>query len=281
MKLQYQSLKNESQLIFTNFNCGPSQELLKSKELYKILWCKEAGVTINIDGYDVVLKINQVVFCTPLNVVSLSQQEGLLAIVFNREFYCIQNHDTEVSCNGFLFFGSSQPPIITLCEKDQKGFESMFYLFQEEFETKDNIQEEMLRVMLKGLLITSSRLIKKTLPNPKMPKTQLDLIRKYHVLVEQHFKEKHKVVDYADLLFKSPKTLSNLFKKIGNKSPLKIINERIVLEAKRLLLFSDKSAEEIGYDLGYTEAAHFSKFFKRQVGTPPGTFKKNYKKSPL
>ena len=197
-----------------------------------------------------------------------------MAIVFNREFYCIRDHDDEVSCNGLLFFGSSEAPVISLNKKDQKSFESIFNILEDEFETKDHIQGEMLRVMLKRLLIKSSRLIKSKLPNPEISNSQLDLIRKYHVLVEQHFKIKHKVTDYANLLFKSPKTLSNLFKKVGEKSPLKVINDRIILEAKRLLIYSDKSAEEIAFELGYKEAAHFSKFFKTQVGKPPGSFKK-------
>lgn len=279
MKLQYQSLKDNGHLVLTNFNCRPSQELLKRKDLYKILWCKSAPITLTIDGYEIYLIPNQIVFCTPLNIISLPRKEGLMALVFNREFYCIRDHDAEVSCNGFLFFGSSEVPIITLSEKDQKNFDSMFIILEDEFETKDHIQGEMLRVMLKRLLIKSSRLIKEKLPNPEIPNSQLDLVRKYHVLVEQHFKTKHKVADYADLLFKSPKTLSNLFKKVGDKSPLKVINDRITLEAKRLLVYSDKSAEEIAYELGYQEPAHFSKFFKTQVGSPPGVFKKSVRLS--
>ena len=277
MKLEYKSIKDESHLVLTNFTCGPSQELLRRKDLYKILWCKDAPVQVTVDGYEISLKKNQVLFCTPLNVLTIPQDIGVLALVFNREFYCIRDHDAEVSCNGFLFFGSSQAPIIELSENDQKSFELLFHVFQEEFETRDQIQGEMLRVMLKRLLIKSSRLIKDRLPDPAIPSGQLDVVRQYNILVEQHFKEKHQVADYAELLFKSPKTLSNLFKKIGDKTPLQIINERIVLEAKRLLLYSDKTAEEIAYELGYKEAAHFSKFFKKQIGQPPNTFKKSYK----
>jgi len=274
MKLQYCNLKDDSYIVLTNFNCNPSQELLLRKDLYKILWCKNASITITIDGYKIKLAPGQIVFCTPINIIILPKKEGLMAIVFNREFYCIRDHDDEVSCNGLLFFGSSEAPVISLNKKDQKSFESIFNILEDEFETKDHIQGEMLRVMLKRLLIKSSRLIKSKLPNPEISNSQLDLIRKYHVLVEQHFKIKHKVTDYANLLFKSPKTLSNLFKKVGEKSPLKVINDRIILEAKRLLIYSDKSAEEIAFELGYKEPAHFSKFFKTQVGKPPGSFKK-------
>lgn len=275
MKLVYTDIKDESSMLLTNFNCEPSQQLLQDRTLYKIIWGKDAATTVVVDGYTIPLEKNQVIFCTPLNIVEVPRKYGILAIVFNRDFYCIRDHDAEVSCNGFLFFGSSLPPVITLDEENIKSFDAIFHVFQEEFRTEDHIQGEMLRVMLKRLLIKSSRLLKKELPDNVIPNAQLDIVRKYHILVEQYFREKHKVSDYADLLYKSPKTLSNLFKKMGNLSPLKVINERIVLEAKRLLLYSDKTAEEIGYELGFKEAAHFSKFFKKQVGMPPVEFKKN------
>lgn len=274
MKLEYRSVKDESQLVLTNFNCAPSQHLLANKGLYKVLWAKEATRDLIVDGYSVRLEKGQVMFCTPLNVLEVGQSDGLVALLFNREFYCIQDHDVEVSCNGFLFYGSSKPPQVSLDEKSIKSFEAMFFMFQEEFETRDHIQGEMLRVLLKRLLIKSSRLIKEQMPEPAMPEVQFDTVRQYHILVEQHFKTKHKVADYAEMLFKSPKTLSNLFKKAGDKAPLSIINERIILEAKRLLLYSDKNAEQVAYDVGFNDPGHFSKFFKKHTSMPPATFKK-------
>lgn len=269
MKLTYSSLAEESSLILTNFNCGPAQKLLRDQGYYKILWARDSGCEIMVDGYQVALEQHQILFCTTLNILEIPKESGIIAIVFNRAFYCIRDHDHEVSCNGMLFFGSSQPPIVTLKEKDRQSFEAMFIIFQEEFETRDHIQGEMLRVMLKRLLIKSSRLIKEMRKVTGLPSSQLEILRKFHILVEQHYREKHKVTDYADLLFKSPKTLSNVFKKSGYSSPLSIINERIILEAKRLILFSTKSAEQIAYEIGYNEGAHFSKFFKSHTGLPP------------
>lgn len=228
---------------------------------------------ITIDGYVLALETNQVLFCTPLNILEIPLDTGLISIVFNREFYCLRDHDHEVSCQGILFFGSSLPPVINLNKAEIASFESMFLIFKEEFDTRDQIQGEMLRVLLKRLLIKSTRLIAEKTDTSKLSISQRDVVRKFHILVENHFREKHQVSDYADLLSKSPKTLSNLFKKVGYESPLKIINDRIILEAKRLLLFSDKNADEIGYELGYKEAAHFSKFFKSHTGLPPARFK--------
>lgn len=275
MKLTYSSIKDEDVFTLTDFSCEPSQELLNKKGLYKILWSREGKTKIKIDNYQLELNENEVVFCTPLNVMEvLTHSENLIAFVFNKQFFCIQTHDDQVSCNGFLFFGSSQPPKIELCEKEQYHFATLLHLFKEDLVIKDHLQGEMLRSLLKRLLIISTRMAKENLTQPSISNAQLNIIREYNLLVEKHFRELHQVKDYANLLFKSPKTLSNLFLKYNDKSPIMVINERILLEAKRLLLYSDKPADEIAIELGYKSLSHFSKFFKKHEGVSPTAFKK-------
>jgi len=276
MKLTYSSLKDSDVFTLTDFNCAPAQDLLNQKDLYKILWSKNDATSIEVDGYELELKKNEVIFCTPLNVMKIPQStEGLLSFVFNREFFCIQTNDDQVSCHGFLFFGSSQPQKVKLCEKEVAHFENLIALFKEDLNIKDHLQGEMLRSLLKRLLILSTRMAKKDLPQPDISNAQLNIIREYNVLVEKHFREFHHVKDYANLLFKSPKTLSNLFPKYSDKSPIEFINDRIILEAKRLLLYSDKSTEEISNELGYNDSGHFSKFFKKHMGQSPSIFRKS------
>jgi AraC-like DNA-binding protein len=276
MKLTYSSLKDNDIFILTNFTCQPSQELLNDRNLYKILWSKKASTNIVVDDYNLELKTNEVIFCTPLNIVEVPMDsEDLLAIVFNKEFFCIQTNDDQVSCHGFLFFGSSQPPIIQLNEKESSDFEHMIRLFKEDLLIKDHLQGEMLRSLLKRLLIQSTRMVKNELPQPTIPNAQLNVIREYNILVEKHFREYHHVKDYANLMFKSPKTLSNLFPKFSNKTPSMVINDRILLEARRLLLYSDLSTNEIATELGYKDPGHFSKFFKKHEGLSPSVFKKS------
>jgi len=274
MKLEYSTFKDRDLFTLTDFSCGPSKELLDKNSLYKIVWCRKSGLIFHIDGYEVELKRDQVIFCTPLNVIKVDKPiSGIISFVFNKEFFCIQNHDEEVSCNGLLFFGSAQPQIVTLSKKDKKLFNMIFDFFEEEFNIKDHIQGDMLRTLLKRLLILSTRMVKNDFQDSNISNSQVDIIRKYNLLVEEHFLKIHQVKQYAEMLNKSPKTLSNLFKKYGGKSPLSIINERIILEAKRLLLYSNKSNEEISYHLGYNDSGHFSKFFKKNVGFSPTEFK--------
>ena len=274
MRQQYSTFKDEDLFVLTDFNCQPAQQLLEEKGLYKILWSRDQDVTLKVDGYDVLLKKDQVMFCTPLNVMSIPiETQGIISFVFNKEFFCIQTHDEQVSCNGFLFFGSSQPQRIQLCKKEKSHFATMLELFQEDFDTRDQLQGEMLRSLLKRMLIISTRRLSENVRELPINHSGMDTIRQFNLLVEQHFRQKHKVKEYADLLFKSPKTLSNLFHKYGEKTPLLVIHERILLEAKRLLLYSDKTTEEIAFILGYTDAGHFSKFFKKHEGMSPHAFR--------
>ncbi|WP_296385016.1 AraC family transcriptional regulator [Winogradskyella sp.] len=273
MEYHYKDKQNsEFNLVDTSMLKFHSKNI--NQDCYKIIWAKGDEITLGVDGYRVFLKKNQLLFTTPLNKLDLQiENKEIIVYSFNREFYCIRDHDSEVACNGFLFLGSSQPIMVGLTEKEQKSFTLLYDFFVEEFEETDDIQGEMLLVLLKRLLIKSVRIARKTLPKADMPKSKLDIIRKFNLLVEMHFREKHKVAEYAELLNVSPKSLSNVFLRYYSKSPLKVISERICLEGERLIRYSDKNMNEIAYFLGFNEASHFSKFFKKHTGKSPKAYK--------
>jgi AraC-like DNA-binding protein len=276
MNFKYSKHPDQGRLVLTDFNCASFEKRLGKGDFYKIIWAKDKNVTIGLDGYSIELEKDCILFCTPFNMIQIEPfLKGITSLIFDREFYCIRDHDHEVSCNGFLFLGSSTPAMVKLSEAERKSFELHFTFIEEEFENDDDIQGEMLRVLLKRLLIKSVRLLKNRIVDPTLEQPKLDIIRQFNLLVEAHFKEKHKVSEYADLLNKSPKTLSNLFSKFNNKTPLQVINDRIILEAKKLLLLSERSSKEIAFGLGFSEASHFSKFFKNHAGVSPIHFKKN------
>lgn len=235
------------------------------------------SIWFRLDGALMELKPGQMTTTTYLNRMEFESDSSMLTTFsFNREFYCIIDHDHEVSCNGILFFGNNTPPVISLDEREQARFDLEFGMFEEEYKTRDRVQGEMLRTLLKRLIIRATRLAKVQLWPEGIPDDQTDLIRKYNVLVDIHYRDKHLVADYADLLFKSPKTLTNMFKKYNQPSPLQIIQNRIVLEAKRLLMYTDKTAKEIALELGFTDAGTFHRSFKKVTNATPQEFKKSF-----
>lgn len=239
-----------------------------------IVWNQGEAQTMTIDEKRIEAPANTFFALNVSNSFRLERAEDAVIWQFNKEFYCIVTHDAEVSCSGLLFYGWREAEPIFPDEKYTRSVGLLTEVFIEEFQNRDNIQGEMLRVLLKRLIIKLTRLVKIQSHADLLSEPELDTLRRFNLLVENNFKQLHQVQDYAALLHKSPKTLSNLFSKYGEKSPLQIISERIYIESKRLLLYTDKSSGEIGYELGFEEPAHFSRFFKKMAGESPSVFKR-------
>lgn len=206
---------------------------------------------------------------------SFEDPTQITAWQYNRDFYCIVDHDSEVSCAGFLFFGSYGHLFIKLDKSNQKKLKILRSIFIEEFETDDSTKSEMLKMLLKRLIIIGTRLAKdQYVKEQPVESDKFDIIRKYNLLVDRNFKTQHQVQFYANELNKSPKTLSNLFTRYHHKLPLQIIHDRLIDEAKRLFYYTDKSAKEIAYELGFDDAGHFSRFFKKITGQSISEYKK-------
>ncbi|MET0467042.1 MAG: helix-turn-helix domain-containing protein [Chitinophagaceae bacterium] len=107
----------------------------------------------------------------------------------------------------------------------------------------------------------------------------LDFFRKFTMLVDAHYKEKHTVADYADVLAMAPKTVTHKFKRLNLPQPNEIIKNRIVLEAKRLLVHTAMTAKEIAHSLGYEDPAYFSRRFMVKTGESPSGFRNKFLES--
>jgi len=234
----------------------------------------DSSISLVVDGVPLTLKPHQILSLSPIQYFQYIEGKDAVVYQFNREFYCIKDHDKEVGCAGILFFGNDFIPVISLEKKEQQKFKMLHEVILDEIETQDTIQAEMLRMLLARFIIITTRILKaNTLQTPS--KTSDDTLRQFNVFVETHYKESHKVGFYADLLNKSPKTLSNSFSKLG-QSPLKIIHERLVLETKRQLMYTNRSAKEIAYDIGFEDASHLSRLFKKQTNLTLSQFKKQF-----
>jgi AraC-like DNA-binding protein len=240
---------------------------------FRIFWCRSGTFELCIDHEPFTLSSGQILCLAPTQHIDVCTEAEGFAFQYNREFYCLLDHDREVSCIGLLYYGPTPTPVIRLDTQQQRKIELLFQVFEDEFNTHDNIQEEMLRMLLKRLIILCTRWYKEQ-SEVRYEEEELDTIRQFHVLVEQHFLEKRTVADYAGMMNKSPKTLSNLFSKHKEKPPLRQIHERIALEARRLLLYTNRSIKEISWQLHFEEDAHFSRFFKRLTGFSPTAFRK-------
>jgi AraC-like DNA-binding protein len=136
-----------------------------------------------------------------------------------------------------------------------------------------------LRHLLAVLIIRLGRIADDALCPTEVTREALNVYQGFVTLLEQHFADRHDVQFYADQLNLSPAKLSRLLQSILGRTSKQIIDERIVLEARRLLQYTPQSVGEIAYALGYSDQFHLSKAFKRLAGVSPQEYREQRQKS--
>ena len=99
------------------------------------------------------------------------------------------------------------------------------------------------------------------------------LFVQFRRMVDKEFMRLHTVQEYADGLNVAVRTLNKCVNECSQKSPLAFINDRIILESKRMVRYTSLMIKEIAYKLGYDDPSYFVKFFKRQTGYLPSDFR--------
>lgn len=99
------------------------------------------------------------------------------------------------------------------------------------------------------------------------------LFVRFRRLIEQEYTHLHTVQEYADRLNVAVRTLHKSVNECSGKTPLALINGRIVLEAKRMVRYTNLMIKEIAAELGYEDTSYFIKLFKRETGYVPSDFR--------
>ncbi len=265
--------KREILIITTSSDITQFIRTISDLDGLTIIWARNNDTTLLVDRQKINLKANQMVFLSNYQNIDIQSSGEFGVISFNKEFYCVIDHDSEVSCKGILFYHSTRYPIIDIPASELDRYNLLWEMFDVEIISNDGLVLDMLRSLLKRYLIMSTRLAKKQgLKNVTF--NNINLFREFNFLVETHFKKLHKVQDYASLLHKSPKTIANVFTNIGKSTPLKIIHNRIIIEAQKLVLQGDLNINEISYALGFEDIQTFSRFFKKMNNVSPSKYKK-------
>lgn len=134
-----------------------------------------------------------------------------------------------------------------------------------------------LHTLVRLLLIQISRLSPKEAESTTVNNDDLRIFHRFADLVEEHFREHLHLPDYTGRLGISESRLHQICQRVSNRSPKKLIHDRIVQETKRLLVFTDLSSSDICYQLGFSDPAYFSRFFKRHTGLTAQRFRNEHK----
>lgn len=213
-------------------------------------------------------------FSTPLQVIYLEQSipAPVTMLQFHGDFYCIEYHRTEVACNGLLFNNIYVQPSIPLSGKDISVYANLLRDIDEEFK-QPSPSEIVLRAYLQLLLAKSSSIKMRLIESQPDPLEKDEQMEQFRRLLDQHYLDLHKPNDYAQMLAMSPNNFSKRCARYFRKTPSQLIQERIVLEAKKRLHLTRQSIKEIAYALKFKDEYYFSRFFKKVTKVSPQTFR--------
>jgi AraC family transcriptional activator of pobA len=141
-----------------------------------------------------------------------------------------------------------------------------------------SLKDDMVRTALVQLFILVSR---HTGVDPTKLATNYNtvVLRNFQKLIDQHYKEKKLTKDYAAMLYITPNHLNALCKDVTGRSAGELIRDRVLLEAKRLLVNAKLTISQIATELQFMDNSYFSKFFKKYEGVTPEVFRKQHVKN--
>lgn len=136
-------------------------------------------------------------------------------------------------------------------------------------------ERSLARLIFIGLL----RLSGSALPPQPVRHEDISVFQRFQMLIEEHYPEHWTLTRYADELGVTENRLNEICRRTAGKPSKRLVFDRLMQEARRLLIFTTASINEIGYQLGFNDPAYFSRFFTREAGQTPGRYRSGRRKA--
>jgi AraC-like DNA-binding protein len=245
-------------------------------DLYEVFWISKGRGFCTVDFQRYEIGPPMLVFVAPGQVHSwnLIGPFAGYVLLFTNDFFAIRSIDATANPLETALFAAprSGPPIRVSDERSQE-FSRLFEKLEAEFRDSLPNQDMALHAYLRLLMIEAKRISEVQLGGGHKDESAGLLTKRFLQLVERNFLTPGSVMDYAEVLGVTTNHLIETTKHTMGRPAGKIIRERVLLEAKRLLRYSERSVSDIAYDLGFEDHSYFSRFFRKNTGMCPTEFR--------
>ncbi|MCB0607514.1 MAG: helix-turn-helix domain-containing protein [Lewinella sp.] len=229
-----------------------------------------------VDFNEFALAGSQVYFITPGQVHQLvAKRQPVGSVIAFSPGFLLQNGIDDcfiTDINLFNAYGFSPPLEVTPVQMEElTALAAKMAGYQR---SADRFSYQAIGACLKLFLIICNNactLVREE--NTQTVQAGISILRNFKQLVEENFQSRHQVGFYARRLAVTAGHLNNTVKALTGKTAKEFIQERIATEARRLLFFSDLNTKQIGFELGFSDPAYFSNFFKKMTGQSAQAFK--------
>lgn len=249
---------------------------------YIIYWFQQGSPLHIVDFNPVTIQPDSFLFVRK-DAVQLFDQErhfNSRVILFTEDFFCRSEEDHRLLEASALFNNFEAPDNYFNITAVSALKEQWMLMERESAREPDGFQAPLLQRFLSSFLMLCEREIRNADEPFALPGPRAQLAMAFSKQLETNFRQEKTISYYADKLFVSDKVLTQTLQSFTGKSPKQLINERVLLEAKRLLIHNAESAKSIALHLGFDEPTNFNKFFKKHAGTTPAKFRLMFVKNP-
>jgi AraC family transcriptional activator of pobA len=270
--------EKENQFVIVPFEQlkRPSPFLWPHKHsFYELLWIRKGSSTHFVDNRELALAEDTIYFMSPGQSHHFEQYEAIQgdSIMFSEEFFILNFTNKEAIRKLSFLQNSYRNPGIVLDEQSKKTLEPVLTLIYEEFARAD-----FSKMVISSLLYVFFEVLQRQYFNQQSNNTftgnYVLIFDKLRSLVDQYYRDQHQLSFYASHLCVTPHYLNEAVKKAAGKTASEFVRDRVILEAKRMLVQSHIPIGQIADELGFQDFSYFSRHFKKHNQLSPEQYRK-------
>ena len=243
-------------------------------DFYQLIWLTEGSGTLTYDIKEWPFRAGSLFFAAPGRLHCWHPQTPARGFArgFTDEFLCGDTNRASVHAR-FAYLHESENPLLSLSGAEQEEMTHLFSRLLSEAATRESARDDVVHAYIMIVLAKTRRWLPGTEQERMESPAAKSLSIRFRHALEEHFPRLLKVSDYAALLHTSRTQLNQDLRLHTGRTASEHIHERLLLEAKRLLLYSDSTVSEIAYKLCFQDPSYFCRFFRLRAGVSPGEFR--------
>ncbi len=252
----------------------PDVNEIHKHTFYEILWMEKGRSKQTIDYREYELGANSLFFISPQQVHRFEGWRSLVGgtILFTEEFFLQNRYDRDKLFELSFLDNFYADPGISPGKREFAEWKKTIELIAAENGRKDK-SRAIIQSLLHVLLTQVQRCVNRK-TGRVIQRKYLLLYKQFKALLEERFMDDLAPSSYAGQLHITPHHLNRVVKDVTGRTASEVIRERSLLEAKRMLTFTDLGVGEISGQLGYFDGSYFTKLFKRETGMAPLAFRR-------
>jgi len=244
-------------------------------DFHQIMLVREGNGSYSVDSTPFECRAGTLLWTRPNQVVQSFPEASMEAdiIMFTQAF------PLQMGAHMGMLDDVLRPSHWQLRDGELAAFQRVLALLQEEFERPDQgLGEDLLKHLLAVVLLHIDQMCRQR-HTESSPVTgdNGELFLRFRRELDRSYRTTRLVEDYATALSCSTRALARACREVAGTSTKNLIDARVALEARRLLVHTDLPISAIARQLGFSEVTNFGKFFIRRVNVTPGAFRRDSK----